>query len=107
MVKNEKEHQVEPSSIRAFGIKLDSRYGNAAELSQMLKFACLANSFDVARYIREVFFDSKVGLATFYWSMPEANIPIWAVELILHSARKSLLQFEIHGRVFQLKENEI
>jgi hypothetical protein len=50
---------VEPSSLVAFGIPIESRYGNVCEIHRMLAFTHLAAKCGAASYISNVFYDSK------------------------------------------------
>src|SRR5262245_9605721 len=52
-------HEVEVGRIKAFGIEIDSRYNIAGELIEMLEFARMAESYDVAEFIKGVSYDSK------------------------------------------------
>lgn len=55
----EKGSQIEPSSLVAFGIPLQSRYGKAFEMIEMLAFAQLAAESGVAGYVGSVFYNSR------------------------------------------------
>lgn len=63
---SEKGSQIEPSCMVAFGIKIQSRYGKAYEMVEMIQFAERAAEFGVASYIDSVFFDSKSCIRTIY-----------------------------------------
>lgn len=63
---SEKGSQIEPSCMVAFGIKIQSRYGKAYEIIEMIQFATRAAEFGVASYIDSVFFDSKSCGRTIY-----------------------------------------
>jgi len=55
----EKDHQVSPDNMTAFGIHIQSRYGQASEIIQMINFARQAATREVAHYVKELFYDSK------------------------------------------------
>jgi hypothetical protein len=61
----EKTHQVEPASLSAFGILIESRYGIASELVEMLGFAQSCAEKKLAHYVTRVFYDSKGGMCNF------------------------------------------
>ena len=44
----EKSHQIEPSALEAFGVTIDSRYGQARELIELMNFAKLLAEKKVA-----------------------------------------------------------
>ena len=60
----EKSTQVEPGAMSAFGIQIHSRYSQAYELVEMLKFAHAAASTGLAHYVTEVFYDSKASMCS-------------------------------------------
>ena len=51
----EKLQQVEPKVMDAFGIRIESRYGNADEIMEMIE---LAKCFNIIN----IFYDSKAGI---------------------------------------------
>ena len=55
----EKGQQVTPATIVAFGIPIQSRYGKAREIVEMLEFAKLAAESGIAGYVSSVFYDSN------------------------------------------------
>jgi len=61
---SDKGRHVEPSSLVAFGIPIDSRYGKVWEIVEMLAFAHLVAQAGVAGYVDSVFFDSQSGCCT-------------------------------------------
>lgn len=62
---SDKEHQVFPASIDAFGICVSSRYGKCDEIVQMLQFAQAAAVAAVAHYVKEMDYDSKACICAF------------------------------------------
>lgn len=56
---SEKGGQVEPGSLVAFGIPINSRYSKVLEIMEMLAFAHLAAQAGVAGYVDSVFYDSQ------------------------------------------------
>ena len=61
---DEKAHQVSPEAVNAFGINLQTRYGKASELVEMLNFAKLAALANLHTLVKELFYDSKSCLCT-------------------------------------------
>lgn len=61
----DKKHQVTPSSLTAFGIHLDSRYGKASELAEMLNFSQKLAAARIESIIERVEYDSKAAICSF------------------------------------------
>lgn len=61
---DEKAQQVSPNNMTAFGIDIQSRYGRANEVIQMINFARQAALKDVAHYVKSMFYDSKACVCT-------------------------------------------
>jgi hypothetical protein len=59
---DEKSIQVEPSSLTAFGVDINSRYGKASELCEMLQFMQDIALNGAGHYIKSIFYDSKAAL---------------------------------------------
>src|SRR4051812_17301218 len=59
----EKAHQIEPTSLEAFGIKLWTRHGKFDEMMEMLSFAHELDARAAAGYVLEVFYDSNATIA--------------------------------------------
>lgn len=57
--------EVTPRTLTAFGIRLTSRFGKAAELVQLLEFARLAAEAAVAQHVAEVRYDGDATGARF------------------------------------------
>ncbi len=55
----EKSQQIEPSSFKAFGIQVDSRYGHMREIVEMMNFARMSAIEGVHLFVKEVFYDSN------------------------------------------------
>lgn len=62
---DEKSEQVSPGTLTAFGIRIESRYGNAEELVEMLEFCADAAMQELERHIESIFYDSKAGVCAF------------------------------------------
>jgi len=60
----EKSEQITPSVVVAFGIEIHSRYGRAAELIELMRFAELAAEKKVSHYVKRAFYDSKSGMCS-------------------------------------------
>ena len=61
----EKTHQIEPAKMTAFGINIESRYGNAGEIIEMINFSRIAAQNNIAHYVERVEYDSKAGYCNF------------------------------------------
>ncbi len=94
----EKSQQVSPESLKAFGIEIFSRYGNADEIIEMINFSKLAAQNDIAHYVKRVFYDSKANLCTFEFvdSVKEYD-PV--AEALKQAAMESIGQFDWFGTV--------
>lgn len=64
----EKTQQVDPHSFTSFGIEIISRYGNASEIIEMIKFTKHLASQGVGHYVKQVYFDSKAAFCSVYVS---------------------------------------
>ncbi|MEO5333296.1 MAG: hypothetical protein H7839_14875 [Magnetococcus sp. YQC-5] len=78
----EKQTQVETGSVKAFGIDISSRYGDANELIVMLYFCREAAIAKVAHYVSLVFYDSKGCICSF--ELVDSVMIGDPVEIILH-----------------------
>jgi len=92
----EKSEQVFPGTLTAFGIKVQSRYGKAWELIEMISLAQDLAEADLHIHIREMFYDSKAFICSFELA---ADLPQDANERILNLALNRISQFELDGIV--------
>jgi|15BtaG_2_1085339.scaffolds.fasta_scaffold00129_8 hypothetical protein len=89
----EKEAQVIPSTLTAFGIELTSRYGSACDLIQMIKFAADCYRKKVNIYVKSVFENGQCGVTTFELDdRLVADSPV--SNLILVAAKTHIGQFD-------------
>lgn len=91
---SEKGSQVEPGALVAFGIPLQSRYGKAHEIMEMLAFAQLSAQAGVAGYVESVFYDSQSCCCTVQVK-PGAERRPDVIELIGDCGDRTLCQFTL------------
>jgi hypothetical protein len=94
----EKSHQVEPSVFEAFGIVIDSRYAQASELIELIKFAEAAARRKVSHYIKRAFYDSNANMCWFELD-PSVQEGDAVATAILEAATESIGQFDWFGTV--------
>lgn len=92
----EKKRQVVPSSITAFGIHLDSRYGKAFELIRMLGFAEKLALAGLEGLVETVEYDSKAAICFFDFS-PGFHEEDPRAAQILEIALQTLSHFDWFG----------
>lgn len=86
--------------IIVYGIELTSRYEKLYELKEMIAFAEIAYDTGVAKYIKEVFYDTKACVASFTFHCGEINCHDPIYDRVLFAASHSLSQFELDGCVY-------
>ena len=65
----EKTRQIEGAdNLRAFGIRIASRYGNVDEIIMMIRFAELATVKGFNNYVKEISYGSKACVCSFEFS---------------------------------------
>lgn len=100
---DEKSEQVTVSGFHAFGIRLDSRYGVARELAELLLFADLAATSGANLHVDHVFYNSKTCCCEFElrsgvdYHSPEG-------QKVFTAAMQTLSQFDWAGHVFHGKD---
>ena len=94
---DEKTTQVTPSTLVAFGIEIQSRYGKAWELAEMLNFMHDLARENLHGHVERVFYDSKANMCTF--EIPEV-LTNEANQRILGFALEHISQFEFDDVVF-------
>lgn len=92
----EKSEQVAPGTLSAFGIKVQSRYGKAWELIEMLTLAQDLAEADLHTHIHEMFYDSKAFICSFELT---DDLPKAINDRILNLALNRISQFEFDGIV--------
>ena len=93
----EKADQVSPDTMIAFGIRINSRYGKAWQMSEMLKFTQALAERDLHACVESVFYDSKCDTCSFELS---GNGITPAQEIaILACANLHISQFDWDGTI--------
>lgn len=93
----EKGSQID-GSLTAFGIYLNSRYGKAREMAEMLNFAHRVARAGLHTLFEEIFYDSNADLCTFIFKNGKEPTGD-AVEQIEAIASKTLAQYELLGDI--------
>lgn len=93
---DEKSEQVSVSAMTAFGIRLESRYGMARELAELLMFADAAASAGVNLCVAHVFYDSKACCC----SLTLRDMDPDQEQSVFDAAMATIRQFEWDGQVF-------
>ena len=94
----EKSQQVEPSELVAFGITISSRYGDASELIEMMRFAEMVAQKKVSHYVRRVFYDTKANYCNIELDATvQRDDPV--ASAILDAATETISQFDWFGTV--------
>ncbi len=62
----DKIHQIHPDTLMVFGIPIQSRYGCAHEIKEMVSFFCESSVAKLTRYIDNIFYDSNSYYCTIY-----------------------------------------
>lgn len=95
---DDKARQTDVDTMISFGVKIESRYAKATELSQMLMFTHLLATSDLHTYVDSVFYDSKASICNIELK-DKATINSDAGDLIKACAEDSLNQFQWDGAV--------
>jgi len=69
---DEKEGQIAPSTLQAFGIEINSRYGKGYEIIEMINFAEKAAKCNICQYVKSIFYDTKANMCVFEFTQ---NLP--------------------------------
>lgn len=93
---HEKSEQVSVSALTAFGIRLESRYGIARELAELLLFADAAAAAGVNLCVAHAFYDSKSCCCALSLREMDAG----QAQAVFDAAMATLSQFEWDGTVF-------
>ena len=89
----EKSHQIEPSAFEAFGVPIDSRYGQAHELIELMNFTELLAEKKVAHYVKRAFYNSKACMCTLELD-PSVQQGDAVADAILEAATETIGQFD-------------
>ncbi|MEZ5387385.1 MAG: hypothetical protein R3F13_17885 [Prosthecobacter sp.] len=106
----EKATQVNPSLLDAFGIKIESRYGKAGELIELLSFARALCLEGLHGLVEAAFYDSNNSYCVFTLSEDFPHHPNTDVtKAIYQCAWRTISQFEwfdemVHGEPLNLAE---
>lgn len=95
----ERVRQLDTDTITAFGIRLVSRHANAAEMIELLEFACAATEANVNMFVSEVQYDSKQSCCSFELSAALNSAGQAAEQALLSAALRTLSQFLWFGRI--------
>ena len=95
----EKAQQIEPASVRAFGIALASRHAKARELAELLRFAEAAAEAGVNMLIEEAFYDSVSDCCAIALR-ESARESTAEMDAVFGAAMRTITQFEWEGAVF-------
>jgi hypothetical protein len=94
----EKSHQIEPSALEAFGVTIDSRYGQARELIELMNFTKLLAEKKLAHYVKLAFYDSKACMCTLELD-PSVQQGDAVADTILEAATETIGQFDLFDTV--------
>jgi hypothetical protein len=94
----EKARQVDPNTVTAFGISLASRYGKADEIVEMINFAKLATTRNVAPYVKEAYYDSQCQCCSFTLA-PSVDQFGAIAKQIRACAKKAIRQYDWFGEI--------
>ena len=83
----DKQCQISHHAITAFGIRLESRYGNANEMAQMLNFAADCARDGLEAGIQSVFYNSKNSLCSFEFSQDHNEDSDFAKAVKIHALK--------------------
>jgi hypothetical protein len=89
---SEKSQHINQSSFYIFDIRIESRYGNYWEISDMMKFALGAARINATHFIEEIFYDSKGDMCEFKFNDEIYNELEVELEL-LKIAKHNITQF--------------
>jgi len=89
----EKSHQIEPSAFEAFGVPIDSRYGQAHELIELMNFTELLAEKKVAHYVKRAFYNSKACMCTLELD-PSVQQGDAVADAILEAATETIGKFD-------------
>lgn len=93
---DDKSEQVSVSTLTAFGIALETRYGVARELAELLMFADAAAASDVNLCVVHALYDSKTCCC--WLTLRDADEA--QKQAVFDAAMATLSQFDWEGQVF-------
>ncbi|MEM9941570.1 MAG: hypothetical protein AAF939_08265 [Planctomycetota bacterium] len=80
-------------------MKITSRYEHPHEHFQMQKFKDLAVEFEMARWVKEVYFDSSFSICYIYFDVRVAE-GSWIANQVKSMAERTINQFEMFGVIY-------
>ena len=90
------ENQIEPTSLNAFGIELESRDGRAREIVELVEFASMCAERKVAHLVKRATYDSDETLC-FVECQSSIDEQQFAAGVILNAAKETLARFSWFG----------
>ncbi|MBK8123950.1 MAG: hypothetical protein IPK54_10445 [Dokdonella sp.] len=92
--------QIHPSELIVFGIPIQSRYGVAYEIKEMVSFCCELSVARLTRYIDSIFYDSKSCCCTI---APTKELELIGCSDVINSikaiAKETISLFDFDGYV--------
>ena len=95
----ERVRQLDTDTITAFGIRLVSRHANAAEMVELIEFACAATEANVNMFVAQAHYDSKQSCCSFELSAALDGAGQAAEQALLSAALRTLSQFLWKGGI--------
>src|SRR5262249_49922993 len=89
----EKSLQIEPAALEAFGVPIDSRYGQARELIELINSANLLTEKRVPHSVNRALYDSKACMCTLELE-PSVQQGDAVADAILEAATETIRQFD-------------
>ena len=93
----EKTDQVSPDTLISFGIRINSRYGKAWQIVEMLRFTETLAEQNLHSYVESIFYDSKNDTCSF--QLLADNLTSAQKTTILMCADLYISQFEWDGTI--------
>jgi hypothetical protein len=93
----EKSQQVEPASMKAFGVNISSGHGKATEIIEMITFCRLVATDEIVG-VKSLFYDSNSDCCQIECGSQVAKDLALAAKVEL-AAKRSLSQYELLGKI--------
>jgi len=91
--------EIEPSTLKVFGVTIVSRYGVLSEVVEMIEFLQDAQKAGLVEPIDSLFYDSNIPSCTFTFKAKHQGIEKQYDHPILKTALKYIAQFEWNGEM--------
>jgi len=101
----ERVRQLDTDTITAFGIRLVSRHANAAEMVELIEFACAATQANVNMFVTRAHYDSKQSCCSFDLSAALEGAGQTAEQALFSAALRTLSQFLWFGRIHRGRDD--